>query len=63
MSGVRGPRAEFGVVEWLRPGEHGRVQRILAEMRAIGANHLRTGISWDYSPRPDGHDWYAWLLP
>ena len=63
MSRDPSPRTEFGVVEWLRPGEHARVPRILDEMRAIGANHLRTGISWADYHRPAGHDWYAWLLP
>jgi CDP-paratose 2-epimerase len=56
-------RPQFGVLEWIRPGEYQRVARILDEMRTIGAGHLRTGISWADYHRPGGHDWYAWLLP
>src|SRR5581483_9637545 len=50
-------------VEWIRPGEYRRIPRILDEMREIGATHLRTGISWADYHRPDGHEWFAWLLP
>lgn len=63
MSGERSDGAEFGAVEWLRPGEHRRVPRILDQLRAIGARHLRTGISWADYHRPNGADWFAWLLP
>jgi CDP-paratose 2-epimerase len=63
MSRDRTRGAELGAVEWIRPGEHQRVPRVLDELAAIGARHLRTGISWADYHRPDGHDWYAWLLP
>jgi CDP-paratose 2-epimerase len=63
MSRNGSPSVEFGAVEWIRPGEHWRVPRIIDELRAIGAKHLRTGISWADYHRPDGPDWYAWLLP
>ena len=58
-----GRSAEFGVVEWIRPGEHRRVPRVLDEMKAIGATRLRTGISWADYHTLDGPDWFAWLLP
>lgn len=63
MNRDRRTLAEFGAVEWIRPGEHQRVPRILDELKAIGAKHLRTGVSWADYHRPDGHDWFAWLLP
>jgi CDP-paratose 2-epimerase len=55
--------AEFGAVEWLRPGEEWRVPRVLKELKALRIRHLRTGISWADYHRPEGPSWYAWLLP
>ncbi|HSH39730.1 MAG TPA: NAD-dependent epimerase/dehydratase family protein [Chthoniobacterales bacterium] len=56
-------RPVFGVLEWLRPGEEERVERLLADLKAIGATELRTGISWADWHTDGGQDWYAWLLP
>ena len=56
-------RPVFGILEWLRPGEEERVEQLLADLKAIGANELRTGISWADWHREGGQDWYAWLLP
>src|SRR5438128_556476 len=55
--------ALVGMVEWLRPGEHDRVDRLLADLRALGVAELRTGISWADWHTPEGEAWYAWLFP
>ena len=56
-------RPVFGVLEWLRPGEEARVERLLSDVKAIGATELRTGISWADWHTDGGQEWYAWLLP
>ncbi|MBW3608952.1 MAG: hypothetical protein KY463_11460 [Actinobacteria bacterium] len=38
-------------------------EQLLADLKAIGANELRTGISWADWHTDGGQDWYAWLLP
>ncbi len=53
----------FGVVEWFRPGEHERVEAVLAGLRRLGVTRLRTNLSWADWHRPDGPAWYDWLLP
>ncbi|MGZ8995072.1 MAG: SDR family NAD(P)-dependent oxidoreductase [Rhodospirillales bacterium] len=52
-----------GVVEWFRPGEHDRVEQVLAGLASIGVQRLRTGISWADYHRDGGAAWYGWLLP
>ena len=55
--------ANIGMLEWFRPGEHDRVDRVLDELAVLGVKDLRTGISWaDWHTR-EGEAWYAWLLP
>jgi CDP-paratose 2-epimerase len=51
------------VIEWFRPGEHARVERALLDLRALGVNELRTGVSWADWHSPEGEGWYSWLLP
>jgi len=61
-----GPSAasdRLGVVEWLRPGEHERAERLLEGLQRLGIRHLRTGISWAEAHTAAGHDWYDWLIP
>ena len=56
-------RPTIGVIEWFRPGEHARVERVLADMQRLNITHLRTGFSWaDYFTEP-GAEWYDWLMP
>lgn len=52
-----------GVVEYFRPGEHDRVERVLTQMRAVGIERLRTGVSWADCHTETGAAWYDWLLP
>src|SRR3954467_12285921 len=55
--------ASIGMLEWFRPGDHDRVDRVLDELAVLGVKDLRAGISWaDWHTR-DGEAWYAWLFP
>lgn len=56
-------RPSIGVCEWFRPGEHERVESLLADLETLGITELRTGISWaDWHTRA-GQEWYHWFLP
>ena len=52
-----------GLVEWFEIGEEERVERVLAQLRRLGVEHLRTGVSWADWHAPGGKEWYSWLLP
>ncbi len=52
-----------GVVEWFLLGEHERVEKVVAGLRRLGCQRLRMEISWADFHRPEGADWYDWLLP
>ncbi|MFP4143825.1 MAG: NAD-dependent epimerase/dehydratase family protein [Phycisphaeraceae bacterium] len=58
-----GSARQVGLVEWLRPGEHERVDRLLSDLRQLGVKHLRTGVSWADYHTGQGQAWYDWLLP
>jgi len=62
---VRPPQsgATIGMLEWFRPGEHERVEQVLADLKTLGIRELRTGVSWADWYTPEGEAWYAWLLP
>ncbi len=53
----------LGVVEWFEPHEYERAERVAESLRAIGVEHVRTGVSWADWHGPRGADWYDWLLP
>ncbi|MFW6358604.1 MAG: GDP-mannose 4,6-dehydratase [Chroococcales cyanobacterium] len=53
----------IGILEWFRPGEYEQVERVLADLKAIGVQQLRTGVSWADWHTPEGKDWYDWLIP
>jgi CDP-paratose 2-epimerase len=53
----------IGVVEWFRPGEYERVERVLVDCRMLGVKALRTAVSWADWHTPVGGEWYTWLLP
>lgn len=52
----------IGILEWFRPGEYKEVEQALEDLKAIGINHLRTGISWADWNTPEGKEWYDWLF-
>lgn len=52
-----------GAIEWFRPGEHDRVERVLAELERLQIHHLRTGFSWADYHTGAGQRWYDWLMP
>jgi CDP-paratose 2-epimerase len=58
-----GSRPVLGILEWLRPGEEERVERLLVDLKTIGVTELRTGISWADWHTQRGEKWYDWLLP
>jgi CDP-paratose 2-epimerase len=54
---------KIGLLEWIHYGDRDHVERLLADMRALGLTSLRTGVSWADSHRPKGWDWLEWLVP
>ncbi|HLL91193.1 MAG TPA: NAD-dependent epimerase/dehydratase family protein [Tepidisphaeraceae bacterium] len=53
----------IGMLEWFRPGEQDRVERVLADLKELGVKELRTGVSWADWHTTKGEAWYSWLLP
>ncbi|MCY1666429.1 NAD-dependent epimerase/dehydratase family protein [Rhizobium sp. SL86] len=53
----------FGFVEWFRPGEYERTERLLPDILKSGANSLRTHLSWAEYLAPGGEAWFDWLIP
>ncbi|RNI31325.1 SDR family NAD(P)-dependent oxidoreductase [Rufibacter latericius] len=53
----------IGLVQWFQPGEHARVETVLAEVKELGVTELRTGISWAAYTTQEGKAWYNWLIP
>lgn len=54
---------QFGFVEWFRPGEFERTERIFPDILASGASYLRTHLSWAEYLAPGGEEWFDWLIP
>lgn len=53
---------KVGIVEWFRPGEYSRVKEALADLKKIGINQLRTGISWAEWHVEGNVEWYDWFF-
>ncbi|MCO5733269.1 NAD-dependent epimerase/dehydratase family protein [Rhizobium sp. SSA_523] len=53
----------FGFVEWFRPGEYERTERLLPDIVKSGASYLRTHLSWAEYLAPGGEAWFDWLIP
>src|SRR6195952_652140 len=53
----------YGFVEWFRPGEFERTERLLPEILKSGASYLRTHLSWAEYLAPGGEAWFDWLMP
>ena len=56
------PVPKVGIVEWYRPGEYEQVEQSLEDLKSLGINHLRTGISWADWYVDGTREWYDWLL-
>jgi CDP-paratose 2-epimerase len=56
-------RPTLGLLEWFRPGAYDHVEATLADLKALGIDHLRTAVSWADWHTEQGQNWYAWLLP
>ncbi len=54
---------QYGFVEWFRPGEYERTERLLPQIIASGASYLRTHLSWAEYLAPGGEEWFDWLMP
>ena len=52
-----------GIVQWFHVGEKDKVKKTIEELQVLGVTELRTGISWADLFRPEGKEWYDWLLP
>ena len=48
---------EFGLVQWFHYQDH-RLDDAVAWMKRLGVTHLRTGLSWADSFRPDALGWF-----
>ena len=48
---------EMGLVQWFHYQDH-RLDDAVAWMKRLGVTHLRTGLSWADSFRPDALDWF-----
>lgn len=53
----------IGILEWFHVGEYERAEQVLKELAQLKVRHLRTGLSWADFHRPDGKEWYEWLIP
>jgi beta-xylosidase len=48
---------EMGLVQWFHYHDH-RLDDAVTWMKRLGVTHLRTGLSWADSFRPDALDWF-----
>jgi beta-xylosidase len=49
--------AGMGICQWFHFGDH-RLDAAVEWLRKLGVNHLRTGLSWADSFRPDAEKWF-----
>jgi CDP-paratose 2-epimerase len=60
---AKSAKEQFGFVEWFRPGEFERTERLLPDILKSGASYLRTHLSWAEYLAPGGEEWFDWLMP
>jgi beta-xylosidase len=48
---------EFGICQWFHFEDH-RLEQGVCWLRKLGVRHLRTGLSWADSLRPDAEAWF-----
>lgn len=59
----RNDSGKIGLLEWFHIWDFEHVEKVLADLRALGVTELRTGISWADWHAPRGERWYQWLIP
>ena len=52
----------IGMIEWCRTNDHDLVEKVLADMRTLAIQDLRTGISWADYHNSECREWYDWLF-
>ncbi len=57
------PEPQVGILEWFHINDYEHVESTVAELKALGVTHLRTGFSWADYFTADGEEWYDWLIP
>lgn len=55
-------RQKLGICQWFHFEDFEGLERAVAELRALGVRHLRTGISWADYHRPGGAQWVEWQM-
>jgi CDP-paratose 2-epimerase len=53
----------LGILQWFHIGDKDLVLNTLKDLKKLGINHLRTGISWADCYTKEGEQWFNWLLP
>ncbi|RFA25386.1 NAD-dependent dehydratase [Alkalilimnicola ehrlichii] len=53
----------MGLLEWFWLGDYEAVEEALADIRRLGVQRLRLGVSWADYLTETGERWYDWLLP
>lgn len=57
----RSSQPEIGILEWFRPGEYEEVEQAIQDMKDLGIDKLRTGISWADWYTSDAPKWFDWM--
>jgi CDP-paratose 2-epimerase len=60
---LTGQNNKIGLLEWFQIGEYEHVEQVLADLKSLNVNYLRTGVSWADWHRPEAEGWYNWLFP
>ncbi len=58
-----GTAALMGLLEWFWLEDYEAVEQAIEDMRRLGVQRLRTGVSWADYLTDSGQRWYDWLLP
>ncbi|HET6433086.1 SDR family NAD(P)-dependent oxidoreductase [Dyella sp.] len=53
----------LGVLEWFHLGERDTAIAVIDDLRRLGVQQLRFGVSWADFHAPGGEAWYDWLFP
>ncbi|MBA3313879.1 MAG: hypothetical protein H0T47_11430 [Planctomycetaceae bacterium] len=55
-------RPALGICQWFHYLDHDGVEDAVTLLHDLGVKHLRTGISWADYHRPQGREWYGWMM-